>query len=203
VLAEELDHMERFFFQQGSPVVLDLCTLAHQSIWALVQERGYVVREVSNVMVRRLAFDEQFPPLPSSFQISSVSSDNIYDWGGMVVRGFLETEEVPEDYLAMMSVMPSNQYCYLCREQGECLGAAAMNMNEKLATLYGDATLLSGRRRGVQLALIYHRLRAAVELGCDLASASVWPGTASHRNYERAGFQLVYARIMVSREPKT
>jgi hypothetical protein len=36
-------------------------------------------------------------------------------------------------------------------------------------------------------------------MGCDLASASVMPGSISHRNYERAGFQMLYARIMVAR----
>lgn len=199
VLAEELDRLEAFFFQRGSPAVLDLCTLAHQSIWALVQERGYTVREVSNVLAKRLVADEPFAA-PSPFQISAVLPENIYDWGGMVMRAFLETEQVPEDYLATMSIVLPDQYAYVCSEQGEGLGGAAMNIQERLATFYGDATLLRSRRRGVQLGLIYHRLRAAVELGCDLASASVWPGTASHRNYERAGFQLVYTRIMVNRQ---
>ncbi len=203
VLAEELDCLEKFFFQRDSPAVLDLCTLAHQSIWALVQERGYAVREVSNVLVRRLASDEQFAAPPPSFQISAVSPDGISHWVKLVMQGFLETEVIPEDYGAMMSVVPPHQHSYLCSEQGEGVGAAAMNIHEKLATLYGDATLLQGRRRGIQSGLIYYRLHAAAKLGCDLASASVWPGTSSHRNYERAGFQLVYARIMVSRESKT
>jgi hypothetical protein len=53
----------------------------------------------------------------------------------------------------------------------------------------------------MQLALIRQRLEAAAAQGCDLATASVLPGSVSHRNYERAGFQLVYARVMVSRAP--
>jgi hypothetical protein len=74
-----------------------------------------------------------------------------------------------------------------------------MDVHAGLATLIGDATLVPARGRGLQLALIRHRLRRAAQLGCDLASASVVPGSISHRNYERAGFHFVYARVKVSR----
>jgi GNAT superfamily N-acetyltransferase len=76
---------------------------------------------------------------------------------------------------------------------------AAMDVHAGLATFFGDATLVRARGHGLQLALIRHRLRRAAELGCDLATASVVPGSISHRNYERAGFQLVYGRVMVAR----
>jgi GNAT superfamily N-acetyltransferase len=77
--------------------------------------------------------------------------------------------------------------------------AAAMDVHAGLATLFGDATLVHARGHGLQLALIRHRLQRAAQLGCDLATASVVPGGISHRNYERAGFQLIYGRVMVSR----
>jgi hypothetical protein len=55
------------------------------------------------------------------------------------------------------------------------------------------------RGRGIQVASIKERLRLAAAMGCDMASASVMPGGTSHRNYERAGFQMLYARVMVAR----
>ena len=73
-----------------------------------------------------------------------------------------------------------------------------MVVADGLATLVGDSTLLQARSHGIQLALIHCRLRQAAALGCDLASASVFPGSVSHRNYERAGFQFLYGRIMVA-----
>jgi hypothetical protein len=74
-----------------------------------------------------------------------------------------------------------------------------MDVHAGLATLFGDSTLVQARGHGLQLALIRHRLLRAAQLGCDLATASVVPGGVSHRNYERAGFELVYGRVMVSR----
>jgi len=56
-----------------------------------------------------------------------------------------------------------------------------------------------GRGRGFQSALIAERLRQAARNGCDLAMASVLPGSLSHRNYERAGFQLIYMRVNLMR----
>ncbi len=78
---------------------------------------------------------------------------------------------------------------------------AAMDVHAGLATFFGDATLVPARGHGLQVALIRQRLRRAAELGCDLATASVVPGSSSHRNYERAGFQLVYGRVMVALAP--
>lgn len=75
-------------------------------------------------------------------------------------------------------------------------------MRDGVATMFGDATVVSARGHGLQRALIQHRLAHASRAGCDLAVAVVVPGTGSHRNYERAGFQLVYMRVNVEREWK-
>jgi GNAT superfamily N-acetyltransferase len=75
-----------------------------------------------------------------------------------------------------------------------------MAVQEEVALFTGDATLRTARRKGWQARLIRERLAAAQRLGCRLASTSVLPGSASHRNYERAGFQLIYMRVNVMRE---
>jgi GNAT superfamily N-acetyltransferase len=75
-----------------------------------------------------------------------------------------------------------------------------MSIRGGVALLFGDATLPEARGRGVQQALIGHRLRLASEAGCEWAMASVLPGSGSHRNYERMGFGLAYMRVNVMRE---
>lgn len=74
-----------------------------------------------------------------------------------------------------------------------------MSIQEKVATLHGDSTLIAHRNRGIQRALIQHRLMLAESNGADLAMACVIPGSASHRNYERCGFRLFYMRVNVAR----
>jgi hypothetical protein len=65
---------------------------------------------------------------------------------------------------------------------------------------YGDATLPGFRRRGVQAALIGSRLRQATLSGSKWAIACALPGTASQRNYERAGFRVAYTKTMLVRD---
>jgi predicted acetyltransferase len=66
-----------------------------------------------------------------------------------------------------------------------------------LAILFADSTAARYRRRGFHRELIAVRLREARTQGCDLAAASVSPGSASQRNYERAGFQVAYTKVLL------
>jgi GNAT superfamily N-acetyltransferase len=199
VAASELDRLEAFFHSRASAAIIDLCTLADPSVLALIHERGYGVREISNVMVRRLDRAEQYHEAAPGITIKSVASGEYPAWSRLVVQGFSGQDDVPEDQLEMMADLNPWPESFFGLWDGSRSAAAAMDVHAGLATFFGDATLVNARGHGLQLALIRHRLERAAQLGCDLATASVVPGSISHRNYERAGFQLVYARVMVSR----
>jgi len=198
VSSEDLDRLEAFFHSRGSAAIIDLCTLADPSLILFIQQRGYVVKEITNVLARQIDSTDEWPPAPPDMEIHEVDASGMQHWARIVVRGFMEADEAPEDQARMMSRTSPGLHASLALYRGEPCGGAAVVIKDRLATLVGDSTLLGARGRGVQRALINHRLMRAKEMGCDLASASVWPGSVSHRNYERAGFQLVYARIMVS-----
>ena len=72
-----------------------------------------------------------------------------------------------------------------------------MKIRYGLATLFADSTATRYRRRGLQRDLISVRLKEAHARSCDLATASVSPGSISQRNYERAGFQVAYTKILL------
>ena len=72
-----------------------------------------------------------------------------------------------------------------------------MTVHQGLALLFSDSTVGPARRRGFHRDLISARLRDAVAQSCDFAAASVAPGSASQRNYERAGFQVAYTKIQL------
>jgi hypothetical protein len=194
----ELDRLESFFHQRGSGAVIDLCTLADSSLLGMLQERGYVVRELSNVLVRRLDPVEEFAA-PPEIAVEPASGQEYPAWARLVMQGFSGQDDVPEEQVAMMTSANPWPEAFFGLRNGSRGGAAAMDVHAGLATFFGDATLVRVRGQGLQLALIRHRLRRAAELGCDLATASVVPGAISHRNYERAGFQLIYGRVMVAR----
>jgi GNAT superfamily N-acetyltransferase len=51
------------------------------------------------------------------------------------------------------------------------------------------STLPSERRRGVQAALVHHRLRLARAAGCGIATSTTVSGGASERNLRRLCFE--------------
>lgn len=199
VEAAELDRLEAFFHARGSAAVIDLCTLADASVLGMIQERGYTVREISHVLVRRLDGEERFEKA-AGVEVEPAAASEFRAWARLMIAAFSEQENVPEEQVDILASADPVPPAWFGLAEGSRVATAAMAVHDRVATLFGDATLARVRGRGLQLALIRHRLAAAA-LNCDLATASVLPGSVSHRNYERAGFQLVYARVMVSRAP--
>ena len=197
VSPEEISRLEQFFYSRGSPAVIDLAVMADPSVLSLIQDKRPVIREISNVLARTLTPADD-PSVCPGIDVQEVTRGDIEDWARVVIRGFTESDDVSAEQIRIMSATPPHLKPYLARASGRYLAAAAMSAFEGLATFFGDATFPSARRAGLQFALIVHRLREATAMGCDLASASVLPGSASHRNYERAGFQLVYSRIQLA-----
>jgi hypothetical protein len=201
VSVPEFSRLEEFYKTRQSPLIIDYCPLAHQSLFDLIQTRIHSVREISFVMARRVTADDATFSPPPDITISSVGPSDLAEWGKLVLQGFSEQEDVPPEQLAVMLASPPGLRRFFGEYNSQRLSASAMESKDKLATFFGDATPVPGRGRGLQLAHIKFRVKEAAQLGCDLASASVMPGGSSHRNYTRAGFQLVYPRVMFSIDP--
>jgi GNAT superfamily N-acetyltransferase len=81
---------------------------------------------------------------------------------------------------------------------GEPAGGGALALHDGLATLFADSTIPLFRRRGLHYELIAARLNEAMARGCHLATAGTQPGSASQRNYERLGFEVVYTKVTLT-----
>jgi GNAT superfamily N-acetyltransferase len=77
---------------------------------------------------------------------------------------------------------------------GRPLGCASMTLHEEVATLGGMSTIPAERGRGVQAALILHRLGVAKAAGCTIATSTTVVGGASERNVQRFGFRPIYVK---------
>jgi GNAT superfamily N-acetyltransferase len=196
VPVEELARMESFFADRGSACIVDLCPLAHASVHFYFQSRPYRLAECDNVMAREIAADEPFEVSPG---VRRAVTAEYTEWSSVVCRAFSEQMPVTDEAIAMMSATCKASEVWMAG-LGEPVAAAAMNIAGGVAHLYGDATLPSARRAGWHSALIRARLAAAQEQGCQIAMASVLPGSQSHRNYERAGFRLLYMRVNLVRD---
>jgi hypothetical protein len=197
---EEFDRLEQFFFDRGSACLIDLCPMAGLSVVEQVTRRGYRVVEFNNLMLRRI---EPGLPLFTPPEGVAIRDDAPYEvWCRTMIDGFGGPDGFPPDIMETIMPIPVIGDSLLAEIDGQPAAAAAMSVQAGVALLAGDATLMWARRRGLQCALIGERLRRAAEAGCDLAMACVVPGTQSHRNYERMGFELFYMRVNVMRPPE-
>lgn len=202
VTSEVLADVERAYAARGLNVEVDLCPHAHHSACAVLAERGYRVNAFSNTYVYDLTACSLASSSDGAVEIvrdRSVVEDAFISRS---IEGFA-AQAVPRprsllEALALIAVARSDTCLYAARWQGVIVGTAGMSVLEttvgKVAHLYIASTLPAYRGKGVQLALIHARLRAAKRLGCSLASVTARPANGSARNAERAGFVLAYTK---------
>lgn len=193
VSAAELDRLEHFFRSRGARPSIDLCPLADQGLLPQLAERGYRLTEFNNVLARRVSGVE----MALTPRVRRTCPDEVDLWSHTVGCGFFEvanltTEEM--DVGRAICAMAGAQ-TYLASTEAGAAGGAALAIHGGLATLFADSTLPGFRRLGIQRELIAARLNEALVESCDLAMASTLPGSISQRNYERAGFQVVYTKV--------
>jgi len=190
VTTADVERLECFYRRHGTPAAVDLCPFAYP---ALEHFSGYRVTECNQVLVKPLAGE-----LPAPEDARVRLSADAATWAETASRGFLEKDGalLPEELEVGYSIYRgAGARCYL-GFSGDAPGAAgALALHQGLALLYADGTAPAARRQGLQLALIRARLNTALAAGCDLATASTLPGSTSQRNYERAGFRVVYTKI--------
>jgi GNAT superfamily N-acetyltransferase len=193
----EIAAVEAFFRARGARVTVDLCPLAEPGLLQVLAERGYRATEFNNVLVKPLAgASAEFPS-----RVRRALREERDLWSHTVGEGFFEQAQLTEEEMdvgrAIFS-MPGS-LCYLALTPAEeTAGGAALAIRDRLATLFADCTLARFRRQGLHRELIAARLDQALAEGCDLATASTLPGSASQRNYERLGFQVVYTKLTLA-----
>ena len=197
VPASEMEKLEQFFWQRGSACLIDLCPLADASVLTFVQQHEYRILEFNNVLARLISPDENFQP---NQQVSLVSPAELAKWARMIAEAFSESFPVTQEMADLIAATCRGARCWVVDDWGHPAGGAAMAIQEEVALFFGDAVTLRSRCKGLHAQLISTRLGEAQRLGARLAMVSVLPGSASHRNFERLGFQLIYMRVNLARE---
>jgi GNAT superfamily N-acetyltransferase len=112
-------------------------------------------------------------------------------------------EEFPRELIAtaMRDLAAGGVVRYLAWHDGVVAGGASMHTADGVAQLTGAATAPAHRRRGVQTALLSARVTDAAAAGCDIAVITTQPGSKSQQNAQRRGFDLLYARAILVKQP--
>jgi GNAT superfamily N-acetyltransferase len=188
----DLDSLAAFFRSREAPLRIDVCPLADAGFLEALAARGCRVTEFNNVLAMPLAGHEVTPSL--RVRLMGPAEEDL--WSLTVGRGFFEEARLTPDEMDVgrdIAAMPSVE-CYLAFDGGEAAAGAALAVRDGLATLFADSAIARFRRRGLHGELIAARLAEASARGCDMAAACTKPGSPSQRNYERAGFRVIYTK---------
>jgi hypothetical protein len=190
-----LDVIESFFRDRGAPVFHEVSPFAGVSTLDLLANRNYRPIEISNVLcmpVERPADD-----LPADIRVRVIGRDEAQLWTHISTRGWAHEHPELRDFLLQIGTISSardQSPCFLAEVNGKPGAAGVLCIHEGVALFGGSATVPELRRRGLQTALLYERMRYAADHGCDLAMIAVQPGSDSQRNAERKGFRIAYTR---------
>jgi len=203
VTAADLDAMERHVAPRGGPRQLEVCPYADPTLPVLLAERGYRVHEWQLVWTRALAEPAPGPARPPdpALRVRRLRPGEEDAFFRCVLAGFLESEQVPDDAMALMrpTAFAEGYELYVALVGDEPVGGGTLACSGGVALVAGSGVRPAFRRRGAQGALLRARLDRARELGCAVATSATLPGTASRRNMERHGFHVAYPRIVMLR----
>lgn len=203
VLAE----VERQFAARGTAVRVELSTLGDPAVGEMLTARGYRLRGFENVLGLALP-STAMGPVSGDITVTD-APPGTPQWVAVVTAGFANpdvfdgpppTESFASDALQQvmedMSTVPGFRR-YLAWRGDAVAGGGGLRVCDGIAQLSGAATLPDHRRRGVQTALLHHRLADAARAGCELAVVTTEPGSKSQQNVQRQGFALLYARAVL------
>ena len=205
-----VDEIERAFAAHGCAVQAELAELADPALIALLAGRGYRLESFENVLGRALTggLERVMPP---GTEVRLSGEEESVAWLEVVAEGSVHPdaqgvpwhEEFPREVIiaAERDAAAAGTVRYAALRDGVIAGGATMRITEGVAQLTGAATAPAHRRRGVQSALLSARLADAAAAGCDVAVITTQPGSRSHHNAQRQGFDLLYARAVLVKQP--
>jgi hypothetical protein len=210
--AAELEAIERDFGAVGSPVQVELSCLAEAGIATVLTGRGYHLVGFENVLGRHLPADVP-RAIADGIDVAPSGLDELETWLDVVATGFANPDsqgvashesfsrETVERVMSDLAAASSLRR-YLARRDGAPAGGASMRAGrDGICQLCGAATLPDHRRHGVQSAMLARRLEDASRAGCEVAVVTTLPGSKSQQNVQRLGFDLLYTRAILVREP--
>jgi ribosomal protein S18 acetylase RimI-like enzyme len=209
---DALAAVERAFDERRSPVQVELCNLAEDGIGALLTRRGYRLTGFENVLGLRLPLGAGGRGVAPDVDVRESDDADLEAWLDAIVEGFArpDTPNVHAAEVYSRSVLEplvrdlsrvNGLIRYTARHAGVIAGGASLRLGGGVAHLVGAATHPDHRRQGVQTSLLAVRLARAAHAGCEVAVVTTQPGSKSQRNVQRQGFDLLYTRAVLVREP--
>lgn len=208
---EEIAALIAFFEERGEPAKVDVCPYADPSLRRWLAEYGFVATDFETVLYQPLGGDvaEGSDAIAGAVvgapevRLASTAAEREL-WATLEARGFMDdAADEAGLILARAIALRTDSLPFIGYLDGEPAGTGMLVIKDGIAMFNGDSTLPAMRGRGVQSAILAHRLAYARAAGCDLAVIEASPGGVSERNQQRAGFRVAYTRVSLERSGST
>ena len=191
---------EAFFERRGAPSTVELASHAPADLLAWLSGRGYLAVEFEAILARRLGHVEMPRKIREGpFELRPTGPEDAHAWGRLLSTCFVgEEREALVAFGVAATRAPQSTAWFILRE-GEPVGCTAMRLDHEVASLGATAVLPEHRRAGAHAFALHARLCMAADWGNSWAKLEVAPGSESHRNVARAGFDAAYTRVQLRR----
>jgi GNAT superfamily N-acetyltransferase len=208
--AAALEEIEQAFTARGAATQVELAHLADPGTGALLTGRGYQLVSFENVLGLAVR-GHPGQGAPPGIEVRPSGDDEFESWldvqiegvGHPDTQGLPSHEEFPGHAIAgaERDLAAAGVTRYAALRDGAMAGGASMRISDGIAQFTGAATAPAHRRRGIQAALLSARLADAAAAGCDVAVVTTQPASKSHQNVQRQGFDLLYTRAILVKQP--
>lgn len=186
----------------GVEPAIEITPYTHADVAALAADRGYVSRSSTSALARSLDDVANLPIDESA--IIEAAADQLDVWQETSALGWGHATPAARrasDAFARVAAVVDGQGFLLARaaDDRRPIACASLTVSGDIATLGGMSTIPGERGRGVQGALIRHRLRLSAVMGCTVATTTAAPRSASERNLLRHGFQPQFTITTLTR----
>jgi GNAT superfamily N-acetyltransferase len=190
-------------------VRVELSTLADPELGKWLTKRGYNLIGVENILGLALDANKAVPPV-SRLRIEKSAFSDIKNWVQLSATGFAAADDQgvasPDSFdldilqrIMAEFVQINGISRYLATIDETPAGTGALYIRDGFAILCGASTLPAYRRRGVQSALLAHRIAVAAASNCSMIVVTTSPGSKSQENVQRQDFSLLYSRLILQR----
>lgn len=203
-----VQHLIDFYARDGIEPRIELSPYAHPALVRSLADHNFVVRVFENILARPLDPAEVVtPPFPApiTLEIRTIAPDDaraIREATLVITAGFAPpgTSPRPEDIEVWeRCARHARTRLIAAYLDGRCVGAGSVEVSGEIAALFGLSIHVDHRRRGIQQALIAHRLRLAAQGGAKVATIGARPLVPTERNVRRMGFQIAYTKVILVR----
>ncbi|MFA6915681.1 MAG: hypothetical protein WC222_04735 [Parachlamydiales bacterium] len=192
-----IEKLEKFYQRFSAPIFHEVSPMADSSHMDILCKCGYQPVELTSILYKPLLKKDSAYQLNPEIATRQMLEGEEEIWASTSAKGW--STEAPGLYefiykFAQIATQSRGVLSFFANLNDKPISTGMLYIDNDIALLAGDSTIMEGRNRGAQNALIDARLSYAADHGCSIAMMAASPGSQSQKNAEKKGFRLAYTR---------